>query len=202
METENQPQTDSKEIYEAAKSLSKEGIKEMVGLLSEKDDAVRYRALLILEARSEMSDDVYAYREEFREKLKSGNSFQRNIGLRMIACNARRDDGWLDGVLDEYLSLLYDEKPITIRQCVQYLNKIAEYWPQYNERITGALTALDLSGIRETMRKLVQSDILEVLSRIRKSGTNEEIEEYVSQALLSGIFDNKTRKYMEELFSR
>lgn len=187
---------------EAAKLLGREEIKRLVSLLSEKEDAVRYPALLILEKRSMQADDVSGYREEFREKLKSDNSFQRNIGARMIASNAKWEEGWLTGVLDEYLSLLHDDKPITVRQCVQYLKIIAEYRPELNSRIALALTTLDLSEIRETMRKLVLLDILEVLAAIRKSGANEEIERYISEAFMSGVLDKKAIKHIEEVMNR
>ncbi len=185
---------------EAAEGLTADDIKTLTGLLSNKDDNVRYPAFLILQKRLEVSADVWPYREVFRERLEDKNSFQRNIGLELIADNAKWDeDGWTAGILDEYFVLLRDEKPITVRKCVQGLKRIAAARPELHGRITEALTTLDLMEIRESMRKLVLCDILEVLAVIRKAGTDEEIEKYISEALSGGVLDKRLKKKAEEI---
>jgi hypothetical protein len=148
MTLEDLMQVDKNDPSEAAKRLDKNDIAQLVAWLGEKEDTIRYPSLLILQSRSKIADDVYPYRETFREKLKSDNSFQRSIGVMMIAENAKWDDGWLDGVIGEYLELLNDEKPITIRQCIQYLAKIVPYKPGLHSIITDALIALDLSAVK------------------------------------------------------
>jgi len=192
---------DREDPSKAAKALKEEEIKQLIGGLMEKEDRIRYPSLLLLQSRSAVADDVYPYRETFREKLKSPDSYQRNIGLRLIAENARWDDGWLDGVISEYLSLLSDEKPVTVRQCIQYLNRIVPYKHDLVGSIADALMALDLTQVRETMRKLVLCDILEVLALIRKVKTSERIESYIMDAMTGGILDKKTIKRLEEVLS-
>ena len=92
---------------EAAGSLEADDIGELVGLLSNKDDNVRYPAFLILQSRSEGETDVWTYREAFREKLKDKNSFKRNIGVGLISSNAKWDkDGWTEKILAEYQELI------------------------------------------------------------------------------------------------
>jgi hypothetical protein len=184
---------------DAAKALSTDDIRQLVAWLSEKEDAIRYPSLLILQGRSRMADDVYPYRETFRDKLKSENSFQRNIGAIMIAENARWDGGWLDDVIEEYLALAGDEKPITVRMCVQSLAKIVPYKPGLHDIIAGRLMALSLSGIRESMRKLVLIDILEILAMIRGKRTNDAIESYIMDAMAGGLLDRKAKTRIEGL---
>lgn len=182
-----------------AERLSSEDIKQLVEWLSEKEDNIRYPSLLILQSRSVMKDDVYPYRETFRGKLKSDNSLQRSIGLIMIAENAKWDDGWLDEVINEFLALINDEKPITVRQCVQYLQKIVTYKPSLHGIIADALIALDLNTVKETMRKLVLLDILGVLAAIRKVKTSASIESYINDTMTGGLLDKKAKKQIEEL---
>ncbi len=190
---------DKENPNEAAEKLSPLDIAQLVKWLCEKEDSIRYPSLLVLQSRSAMADDVYPYRETFREKLKSGNSFQRSIGLIMIAQNARWDDGWLDGVIGEYLELLSDEKPITVRQCIQHLKCIVPYKSALHEAIAKALMALDLAAVRETMRKLVLTDILEVLAMIRRTEINDAIEGYIMDAMAGGLLDKKAKKHIEGL---
>ncbi len=183
----------------AAQRLGKGDIGQLVEWLNEKEDKIRYPSLLILQSRSGIKDDVYPYRETFREKLKSDNSFQRSIGLIMLAENAKWDGGWFDGVIGEYLALVNDEKPITVRQCIQYLKKIVPYKPKLHGRIAKALMELDLTSVKETMRKLVLIDIIEALAAIRKIKTSGEIESYINDAMTGGILDKKAKRQIEEL---
>lgn len=192
-------QIDKDDPSGTAARLSKGDIEQLVEWLGEKEDKIRYPSLLILQSRSRIKDDVYPYRETFREKLKSDNSFQRNIGLILLAENARWDDGWLDGVIGEYLALVNDEKPITARYCVQYLQKIVPYKPDLHAAIAKALMETDLTMVRETMRKLVLFDIIEVLAAIRKVKTSDGIESYIADAMTGGILDRKAKKQLEEL---
>ncbi|MGE5496244.1 MAG: hypothetical protein ACM3S4_13190 [Burkholderiales bacterium] len=201
MTLEDLMQADKDGIAESAKMLSLGDIADLVAWLSEKNDAIRYPSLLLLESRSRIAGDVYPYRETFREKLKSDNSFQRSIGAILIAANARWDDGWLDDVIGEYLELLNDEKPITVRQCVQRLKEIVPYKPKLHGVIAEKLLSLDLGSVRETMRKLVLTDILEVFAMIRKVKTSDAVESYIMDAMTGGLLDKKAKKHLEELLN-
>jgi hypothetical protein len=185
-------------LPEMAENLQPEDIKELVGLLSEKADDLRYQSLLLLQYRSRIKSDVYPYWEVFGEKLKSDNSYQRNIGLTLIAENARWDTGnQITSTLDEYLLILKDEKPITVRLCIQSLKNIIPYHPELCQKIAESLLQLELLEIRETMRKLVLMDILEVLVLIKKFYNTTEIQTYISNAMTGEILDKKSKKQME-----
>lgn len=189
------------ELSEASANLSQSDLSELVELLSEKDDRVRYQALLVLQSRSALSADVYPFWDVFCEKLTNENSYQRSIGLLLIADNARWDrDDKLDCVLDQYLSLLSDDKPITIRQCLQSLGRIVPHKKRLQGKIAAAVMAIDIGSIKETMRKSVLLDILTVLAVVRKQGeTSGQIEEYIGSALSGSVLDRKAVKQVEAM---
>jgi hypothetical protein len=163
--------------------------------LNEKDDKIRYHALLLLQSRSEYMEDVFPYWDIFCTKLKSDNSYQRNIGLMLLADNVKWDqENKIDQIIDEYLMLLKDVKPITIRLCIQSLSRIVLAKPRLSGKIAAGLMALDLSVIRESMRKLILMDILTTLTIMRKIYSSGEMDNYISDALTGAILDNKSKK--------
>lgn len=187
-------------LPDAAKALSPEEIFELVPLLALKEDDIRYQAFLLLKERSAIAGDVFPYWQTFLEKLQSDNSYQRSIGLMLISENARWDtEGKTAAALDAYCKCLADEKPITIRQCVQGLKPIVSSHPELGGIIGERLTALDLTAIKETMRKLVLQDIVDVLLLIRaQSDTKlDAIEMYLLNALSGGLLDAKAKKLLQ-----
>lgn len=187
------------DFSEASKDLNNEDISQLVEWLKEKDDKIRYQAFLLLKSRSEFSDDVYSYWDDFQSKLNSDNSYQRSIGLLLIAENTKWDkDDKMTFTIDAYLKHLYDEKPITIRQCIQALDKIVPYKKELLFKIADSLMSVLLAEIKETMRKLILVDILTILMLIRKYQSNSEIDSYVFSALSGEILDKKTKKQFEK----
>lgn len=191
------------DLPEASKLLSGDDLPLLVELLSEKNDNVRYQALLMLQNRSFHSDDVYPFWDIFREKLKSENSYQRSIGLMLIACNAKWDhNNSLEDTIDEYLDALNDEKPITVRQCIQFLQYIVPCNAQLREIIAARLMSVDFSQIRSSMQKLILIDIITILAAIRKYGTTDDIEHYIAMALTGNILDKKAKKQVEMMMTQ
>lgn len=187
---------------EEARMLSGEDLAFLVNLLNEKDDKIRYAALLLLQSRSTGYSDVYPFWEVFLQKLKSENSYQRSIGLMLIAENARWDtENRMEDALDAYLKILHDEKPITVRQCIQALHRIIPCKTHLAEKIADALISLNVAEIRETMRKSVLTDILGVLAVIRKQQPSEKINTYIFQALSGDTLDRKAKKELEKMLA-
>jgi hypothetical protein len=188
------------DLQEASRTINKDDLQQLVNWLSEKDDTIRYHSFLLLQYRSKEFEDVYPFWDEFCEKLTSTNSYQRSIGLMLIAANAKWDKAdKLDYVIDQYLLHLNDEKPITVRQCIQSLSEIVPYKRQLLIKIADRLMAINISNIRATMQKLILTDILTILAMIRKHQVNNEIEGYILNALSGGILDKKTIKHIEAL---
>lgn len=186
-------------IAQAAQSITKEDLPQLVELLSQKEDKTRYRALQLLLACCARCDLVYPYWDVFRAKLHHENSYQRSLGALLLAGNAKWDtEHRMDQTIGEYLTLLHDEKPITIRQCIQALEQVLPTHPQLHRRIADALMAIDLLSIKETMRKLVLFDLLHVLVSIRCQQPNEAIDRYLSDALSGGLLDRKSKRLLEQ----
>lgn len=188
----------SSDIEGAAKALDKSDIPELVEWLALKDDAVRYKAFLLLQSRSASLNDVYPFWDVFREKLRSENSYQRSIGLMLIAENVRWDTGnRMEEITGDYLALLKDEKPITVRQCVQSLEKIVLKKTNLSDVIASALITFDVMAVKETMRKSILTNILNVLLLIRKEYKTDATESFIITALSGEILDKKTKKQIE-----
>jgi hypothetical protein len=188
------------ELPDVAQNLTAEDIAQLVEWLSEKDDAIRYPSFLLLKSRSARNPGVYPHWDVFVEKLDSANSYQRSIGLILMAENARwDDDGKLDAAIDRYLSFCDDQKPVTVRQCIQALCRIVPYKKHLCGKIQDKLTSIDISERKESQRKLVLLDIISVLALIRKQAPDEEIDSFLFGAVGSGYFDKQTQKEVEAL---
>ncbi len=185
-------------LMEEVNKLDDEEINQLVEWLTLKEDKPRYQAFLMLKYRSTSDAAVYQYWDVFRSKLGSANSYQRSIGLMLIAENARWDTcEKLKETLEEYLKLLQDEKPITVRQCIQSLKPIIEAMPELNETIAERLMSLDMTEYKETMRKLILMDVLYILLSMNRQKRNERIESYIFGALTGEILDQKSKKLIE-----
>ena len=183
-----------------AGSLSPEDIPFLVDLLKEKDDNLRYHSLLLLQNRSETNPDVYPFWDVLVEKFKSPNSYHRSIGLMLIAENVRWDAACkFDPILEDYLAMVDDEKPVTVRQCVQSLCKVVPYKTHLIPRITEKLMSVDLSSRKETQQKILLLDILSVLAVARRYVEDAKAETYIMNALTGALLDKKAKVGIEKL---
>jgi len=193
---------EKQQTEEAAKTLTPEDISFLVNLLNEKDDKIRYAALLLLQSRSAGFGDVYPYWDVFLQKLNSDNSYQRSIGLMLIAENARWDtENRMEDTLDVFLEILNDEKPITVRQCIQALHRIIPYKKHLTEKIADALISIEITKNRPSMQKSILTDILSVLGAIRKQQPSGKIDANIFQALSADILDRKAKKEIEKMMA-
>ncbi len=180
-------------IEQTAQTLQPEEIGWLVSLLCEKNNEIRYAALLILQKRSEMAGDVYPYWDEFARRLNDENSYQRSIGIMMLAENVKWDqDNRLEGIVDAYLLRCRDEKFITARQTIQSVKKWISYKAALSPVIADFLMDTDLQLFQENQRKLILTDILDALLEIRKIQPSGQIADYIQKALTGGLLDKKT----------
>ncbi len=190
--------TDKNDLPSLSKALGAEDIALLVEWLSDKDDKLRYSSLLILQNIANESNSTYKYWDLYRDKLKSDNSYQRSIGLMMIAANVKWDSrGKFETSFEDFCALLNDEKPITIRQCIQAFSGIVPHKPELNVKIAEKLMAIDILSARETMRKLFLLDIINILLPIQKDHPSGAIEKYITDALTGGILDSKSKKAIQ-----
>ncbi|HHW26923.1 MAG TPA: hypothetical protein GXX23_06240 [Firmicutes bacterium] len=186
-------------LPEISETLEAGDIAQLVEWLALEDDNARYKALLLLLSRSSYADDVYPFWDVFVAKLKSDNSYQRSIGLMLIADNAKWDSaGKMEAALEDYLALLSDAKPITVRGCIQGLGKIALHKPDLGPKIAERLVAFDLAGQKETMRKSILLDIVNTLMVIRANTASDTIEAFIQDALSGNVLDKKAKRQIEK----
>lgn len=139
-------------------------IAEQVRVLRSSNNREAYRALQSLQETSDSDEAVYAHIESFIEMMRDSNSYVRTRGLTLIASNAKWDEaGKIDGIIDEYLNHVTDDKPITARQCIKSLPKLAKAKPHLMPRIVSSLRHADTSAYADSMRSLVQNDIRDTL---------------------------------------
>jgi hypothetical protein len=183
-----------------AAALSSEDIPYLIELLNEKDDNLRYHAFLLLQNRSQIKPDVYPYWDELVSKFNSANSYHRSIGLMLIADNVCWDQqDKFDPLLETYLSFVNDEKPVTVRQCIQSLVKIVPSKPHLSKKIADTLLSIDLSSRKETQQKILLMDILSVLAVIRRYLKDERVERYMVTAMTGEVLDKKAKAEIEKL---
>ena len=140
---------------------------DMITVLTASDDkyACAFADKIISESRE--TDKWYELFEEFASLLNHPKSLVRNRALTILAANARWDEeNRFDAVIENYLSHITDEKPITARQCVKALAQIGQAKPQYVPMILAALRSADLSKYKDSMRPLIEGDIQNTLAAL------------------------------------
>lgn len=149
---------------EAMRGQSLEGL---MALLHCGNNQAAHEACQAIEALCEESDAPYRYAEEYVRLLDSSSSLARNRGLALVAAVARWDsDGHLDGVIGKYLACLRDPKPITVRQCIQHMPKLARSKTQLQQMLADTLAEADFSGYADSMRPLLEKDRRAALAEI------------------------------------
>ena len=156
-------------IPEAAKKLTVKDVSFLVETLSEKDDALRYNAFLLLQANSQLTPNVYTHWAVLESKLGDSNSYQRSLGLMLLVENVRWDkDGKFGKVIDAYLACCMDEKFVTARQAIQGLASVIDDSDRYNDRIRQRIDNLDFSKYKENQQKLLKKDVAAILNLLDK----------------------------------
>lgn len=139
--------------------------------LTAKDDKAACAFADRIISESLETDKWYEHFDEFAALLSHPKSLVRNRAIYILAANAGWDeDCRFDGIMDEFLSHITDEKPITARQCIKALAQIGAAKPRYIPRILSCLRNADLSKYRDSMRPLIEKDVAEterILTNIR-----------------------------------
>lgn len=133
--------------------------------LTSKDDKYACAVADKIIEESMETDEWYECFDEFASLLNHPKSFVRNRVLHILAANAQWDaENRFDAIMSEYLVHITDEKPITARQCIKTLAQIGKAKPQYIQKILSCLEEADLSIYKDSMRPLIEKDILETKS--------------------------------------
>ena len=134
----------------------------IIAELTRKDDKFpcAFAEKIISESRE--TEAWYEYFGSFASLLNHPKSLVRNRVLRILAANAQWDEeNRFDFIIDDYITHITDEKPITARQCVKALAQIGMAKPQYIPKIIACFRNADLAKYKDSMRPLIEKDMAE-----------------------------------------
>lgn len=140
---------------------------QIIANLTAKDDRFACAFANKILSESQETDEWYEYFFDFAALLDHPKSLVRNRVLYILAANAQWDDeNRFDSVIPAFLAHITDEKPITARQCIKALAQVGQAKPRYIPMILSALHDADLSKYKESMRPLLEKDIVETEKRL------------------------------------
>jgi len=137
--------------------------------LTAKDD--KYACSITDKIISESQDNStwYEYFDDFAQLLNHPKSLVRNRAIHILASMIQWDrENRFDSILDDFLTHITDEKPITARQCIQALSRIGTAKPQYIPKIIFCFRSADLSKYKDSMRPLIEKDMKETGAILKK----------------------------------
>lgn len=142
---------------------------DIISMLTAKDDKCACACAEKIISESRETDKWYGLFDEFASLLSHPKSLVRNRALYILAANAQWDDeNRFDLILKDYLLHITDEKPITARQCIKALREVGQAKPQLVPEILSALNSADLSQYKDSMRPLIEKDILETTAMLER----------------------------------
>lgn len=173
--------------------------------LESKNDKIRFPAFKkIHEATDEKVKWIYDKWFVLVEKTNSENSFQRSIGLTLLANLAKSDtENKFEKIIDNYLEHFEDEKFITARLCIQNVWKIAVVNKKHLKKIIGKLESSYSENIHfKTHANLIKRDIIGSLAKIsfllKNKNAAESIESFIEsesdlkfQKVLRGVVEKQ-----------
>jgi hypothetical protein len=169
--------------------------------LRSSDDEIRYPAFQQAYAMTEQTVGwAYEVWGQLLDMLKSENSFQRSIALRLL-CNLSRSDNEkrILIVLPEILAHTMDEKFITSRQTLQEVWKIAWYCPEASAQVENTLKQRYLECGEEKHANLLRQDALQSLLTLAELRHDNALLADVKR-LIESEPDAKNRKAYRSLF--
>jgi hypothetical protein len=172
--------------------------------LESKDNTIRYAAFQKLLAETENSVPwVYDKWYILTDKLLSDNSYQRSIGLMLLANLAKSDtENRFANILGQYISFFEDEKFITSRQCIQHVWKIALC---NNANKNFIIKQLEISYNENKHLSphgnLIKQDIISSLYQIYKHTNDTKILTKVNE-LIDAELDSKMVKTLKKILNK
>lgn len=176
-------------------------LKTLFADLRSSNDKVRYPAFKELSNETEKEVLwVYEWWYELEEKLKSENSFQRTIGLTLLANLAKSDkENRIGRILDDYLDFFEDEKFITSRLCIQNVWKIAVIHSANRSKIVERLQKTYYDNIHHsTHSNLIKQDAIASLFAISKDSGDEKLLGRINNFIDSEL-DEKLKKNLKKI---
>lgn len=146
--------------------------------LESKEDSTRYEALKEVIKLTEVEAPwVYDKWFELTEKLYADNSYQRSIGIMVLANLSKSDhENRIAALLDRFVELFDDEKFITSRQCIMNSWKLALYSEFNRKKILEGLEKTYYENIHlKKHGNLIKQDVISSLTQISATIKDEAI---------------------------
>jgi hypothetical protein len=181
-----------------------EQIDELFKLLESKDGKIRYHALQeLIQITDQPVEWVYDKWYELENKLSSDNSYQRSIGLMLLANIAKSDtENRMVSILDKYLGCFCDEKFITSRQCIQTAWKIAISNASNGKKVIQELEKTYFENIHlKTHGNLIKEDVVSCLCQIAKH-SSDQAALLRAEELLNKEIDSKLIKSLKKALTK
>lgn len=142
---------------------------DILGILTDKDDARAYAKVKEIAAASARSDEYLPYLETFASLLQAEKSFVRTRAF-LLCCHQAR---WADAermrkILPGMLVLFHDPRPTVVRQCLRAIREVAAASPSLCPAVKEELLKMDLSGYKDSVAPLIRKDIDAVLALLDK----------------------------------
>lgn len=151
-------------------------IRELINDMYSSDTKKAYEYFLILQEISNQSPIGYEYWDSFLDMIRHKNSYVRTKGLLLLISNAKWDNVHLiDACLQELLTHILDDKPITSRQFIKALPTLCKHQPHLINRVIEALQTADPKVYSESMYPLVAQDIHNALDEIQIMEVSNEM---------------------------
>jgi len=171
--------------------------------LNSKDGKIRYSALQEL-IRITDSKVVWVYDKWYvlQDKLLSDNSYQRSIGLMLLANLAKSDaDNRMGAILGNYFAFFNDEKFITSRQCIQNVWKIAVCHTSNRDRVIQELEKTYFGNIHLSSHgNLIKEDVIFSLVQIAKQSPYKSALKKATE-LIDHEIDEKLTKSLRKVLT-
>lgn len=180
-----------------------EKIDELFALLESKDGKMRYNALQeLIDITDQPVEWVYDKWYELENKLSSGNSYQRSIGLMLLANLSKSDtDNRMGGIITKITEFFEDEKFITSRQCIQLVWKIALNNKANCKFIINELSTTYFENIHlKEHGNLIKQDVIFSLCQIAKFAEKSAYDKAVE--LIENEVDEKLIKSLKAVLNK
>jgi hypothetical protein len=178
-----------------------EHINELFKNLESKNDTIRYEALKeLLNITDNKVPWIYEKWSELTGRLSSDNSYQRSIGIMLLANLCKSDiENRTGSIIEKYLETFDDEKFITSRQSIQNVWKLALNNDSNKNIIIRQLEREYSENIHLNRHgNLIKQDIIGSLSKIYQRYRDEDIMNKIKE-LIDSETDEKFRKTLNKI---
>lgn len=134
------------------------------------DDNIAYLNTKKIKAESAKSNKYYKNINDFISLLGDKKSYIRTRAFILICCQAKWDnENLIKQNFKIMSSLLHDNKPTVVRQCLNALKEVVVNKPELNTLIKKEIKKIDLSIYKGSMSPLIKKDIDSLMELINEN---------------------------------